>query len=91
MKLRLTIDEQTLVLELAAAVKLFGKERLMEFAEGRWSPFVTCGPTEPAPAQTIDLTELGMDQIRDLLNVLPKRVINFPEYVRDEIERLQNE
>jgi hypothetical protein len=36
----LTIDNQPLVLKLEAILALFGKSRTMEFAEGRWTPFV---------------------------------------------------
>jgi hypothetical protein len=36
----LTIDNQPLVLNREAILALFGKSRTMEFAEGKWSPFV---------------------------------------------------
>jgi hypothetical protein len=89
----LTIDKQPLVLPLTAILALFGKARTMEFAEGKWTPYVFFQVEEPEDGvptvQHIDFTDMSQAEIVDALKVLPRDVVDFPGFVRDEIEKIE--
>ena len=72
MKITLTIDGQPIVLTAKQAAALFGKDRLREFAEGRWTPFVFCepyrDPAGPDPTVTsVDITNMNSEEISEVL------------------------
>ena len=89
----LTIDNQPLVLKLEAILALFGKARTMEFAEGKWSPFVLFQvedePNSVTVVQRIDFTGLDKSEIESALEGLPPDVRDFPGFVRDAIEKIE--
>jgi hypothetical protein len=89
----LTIDNQPLVLKLEAILALFGKARTMEFAEGKWSPFVLFQledePNSVAVVQRIDFTGLDKSEIESSLECLPPDVRDFPGFVWDAIEKIE--
>jgi hypothetical protein len=89
----LTIDKQRLTLKLEAILALFGKARTMEFAEGKWTPFVSFELETPPDAmptvQNIDFTNMSESEIVDALKSLPKEVADFAGFVRDEIEKIE--
>jgi len=89
----LTIDKQSLVLPLSAILALFGKSRTMEFAEGKWTPYVFFQVEEPADGvhtvRHIDFTDMNQSEIVDTLKTLPRDVVDFPGFVRDEIEKIE--
>ena len=62
----LTIDNQPLVLKLEAILALFGKARTMEFAEGKWTPFVFFQvedePDSVTVVQRIDFTDMDKSE-----------------------------
>jgi len=90
----LTIDSQALVLKLEAILALFGKSRTLEFAEGKWSPFVLFQvedePNSVAIVQRIDFTDMTKSDIERTLEGLPPDVRDFPGFVRDAIEKIEN-
>jgi hypothetical protein len=89
----LTIDNQPLVLPLTAILSLFGKSRTLEFADGKWTPYVFFQVEEPADGvptvQHIDFTDMNQAEIVDALKALPRDVSDFPGFVRDEIEKIE--
>jgi hypothetical protein len=89
----LTIDNQPLVLKLEAILALFGKARTMEFAEGKWTPFVLFQvedePNSVTVVQRIDFTGLDKSEIERALEELPPDVRDFPGFVRDAIEKIE--
>ena len=89
----LTIDNQPLVLKLEAILALFGKSRTMEFAEGKWTPFVLFQvedePNSVTVVQRIDFTGLNKSEIESSLGRLPPDVRDFPGFVRDAIEKIE--
>lgn len=89
----LTIENQPLVLTLEAILALFGKSRTMEFAEGRWSPFVLFQvedePNSVAVVQRIDFTDMNKSEIESALQGLPPDVRDFPGFVRDAIGKIE--
>ena len=89
MKLKLTIDKQPLILELEAIVALFGKSRTIEFAEGRWTPFVFFELAEPVDSNVIHVKDLTVDKLDTLLNTLPKHDTDFGGFIRDKIEEIE--
>lgn len=96
MKLKLTIDQQPLILDLQAILVLFGKPRTIEFAEGKWTPFVFCEPADnPAAANAPVITayenveRLNKDDLQKLLNSIPEDVMDFGSFIRKEIERIE--
>jgi hypothetical protein len=92
-KFILTIDKQPLALKLEAILGLFGKARTMEFAEGRWSPFVSfelVAPPDDMPAvPDIDFTNMSESEIVAALTSVPKDIVDFAGFVRDEIEAIE--
>jgi hypothetical protein len=90
----LTIDNQPLVLKLEAILALFGKARTMEFAEGKWTPFVFFQvedePDSVTVVQRIDFTDMDKSEIEGALEGLPPDVRDFPGFVRDAIEKIEN-
>lgn len=93
MNFKLTIDKQPLILKLEAILALFGNARTMEFAEGKWTPFVffelEMPPGVPPTVEHIDFTNMTESEISDALKSLPREVNDFPGLVRDEIEKLE--
>ena len=89
----LTIDKQPLVLPLPAILSLFGKSRTMEFAEGKWTPYVFFQLEEPEDAvptaHHIDFTNMTQAGIVDALKTMPSDVVDFAGFVRDEIEKIE--
>ena len=89
----LTIDKQPVTLTLEAILALFGKARTMEFAEGKWTPFVSLElvtPLNDMPAvQHIDFTNMSESEIIAALKSLPKDVADFVGFVRDEIKKVE--
>ncbi len=89
----LTIDNQPLVLKLEAILALFGKVRTMEFAEGKWTPFVLFQvedePNSVTVVQRIDFTGLDKSEIESALKGLPPDVRDFPGFVRGAIEEIE--
>lgn len=89
----LTIDKQPLVLQLDAILSLFGKSRTMEFAEGKWTPYVFFQLQEPEDAvltvHHIDFTDMNQAEVVDAIKAFPKDVADFPGFVRDEIEKIE--
>jgi hypothetical protein len=89
----LTIDNQPLVLKLEAILALFGKARTMEFAEGKWTPFVLFQvedePNSVTVVQRIDFTGLDKSEIKSALEGLPPDVRDFPGFVRDAIQKIE--
>ena len=89
----LTIDEQPLVLKLEAFLSRFGKSRTMEFAEGKWTPFVFFRLEEPenavAAVRRIDFTNMSQAEMVDALKTIPRDVVDFSGFVRDEIEKIE--
>ena len=89
----LTIDNQPLVLKLEAILALFGKARTMDFAEGKWTPFVLFQvedePNSVTVVQRIDFTGLDKSEIKSALEGLPPDVRDFPGFVRDAIEKIE--
>lgn len=89
----LTIDNQPLVLKLEAILALFGKSRTLEFAEGKWSPFVLFQvedePNAVAVVQRVDFTGLDKTEIEGALEGLPPDVRDFPGFVREAIEKIE--
>jgi hypothetical protein len=92
-KFILTIDNQPLTLKLEAILALFGKDRTLEFADGKWTPFVVfeleVPPTGMPTVQNIDFTNMTEAQTIDALKSLPRDVADFPGFVRDEIEKIE--
>ena len=72
MKLHLTIDQQPLFLELEAALALFGSTRVIQFVQGKWSPFVLCESAEPVqgiPApEGSNLVKLDPSELNNLFD-----------------------
>jgi hypothetical protein len=93
-KFVLTIDNQPLTLQLEAILSLFGKARTIEFADGKWAPFVSFALATPPNAiptvQHIDFTHMTEAEVIAALKTLPKDVADFPGFVRDEIEKIEN-
>jgi hypothetical protein len=89
----LTIDNQPLVLKLEAILALFGKSRTMEFAEGKWSPFVLFQveeePNSVTVVRRVDFTDMTKSAIERALEGLPPDVRDFPGFVRDAIETIE--
>jgi hypothetical protein len=89
----LTIDKQPLVLPLTAIVALFGRARTMEFAEGKWTPYVFFQPEDPEDGvlavQHIDFTDMNQAEIVEALKTLPRDVVDFPGFVHDAIEKIE--
>lgn len=89
----LTIDNQPLVLKLEAILALFGKSRTMEFAEGKWTPFVFFQvedePNSVMVVQRVDFTDTTKSEIERALKGLPPDVRDFPGFVRDAIEKIE--
>jgi hypothetical protein len=89
----LTIDNQPLVLKLEAILALFGKSRTMEFAEGKWTPFVMFQvedePNSITVVQRIDFTDMNKSEIESAVEGLPPDVRDFPGFVRDAIEKIE--
>ena len=89
----LTIDNQPLVLKLQPILALFGKSRTMEFAEGKWSPFVLFQvedkPNSVTVVQRVDFTDVTNSGIERALDGLPPDVRDFPGFVRDAIEKIE--
>jgi hypothetical protein len=90
----LTIDKQPLVLKLEAILALFGKARTLEFAEGKWTPFVFFEREPPVddalPAVThIEFTDMSDAEIGAALRSLPRDVIDFAGFVADEIAKIE--
>lgn len=89
----LRIDDQPLILELQAILALFGKLRALEFADGKWSPFVTIELAEPAGSvpivHKIEFTDMTECEISDTLRVLPRDVADFAGFFREEIEKIE--
>jgi hypothetical protein len=88
-----TIDKQPLTLKLEAILALFGKARTMEFAEGKWTPFVSFELVAPPNAmptvQHVDFTNMSETEIIAALKSVPKDVVDFAGFVRDEIEEIE--
>jgi hypothetical protein len=93
MNFLLTIDNQPLVLKLEAILALFGKSRTMEFAEGKWSPFVMFQvedePNSVAVVEQVDFTDMNKSGIESTLKSLPPDVRDFPGFVWDAIEKIE--
>jgi hypothetical protein len=93
MNFKLTIDKQPLVLQLEAILALFGKSRTMEFAEGKWTPFVFFELDVPADVvpeiHHIEFTGMTETQISEALEALPRDIVDFAGFVRDEIEKIE--
>jgi len=89
----LTIDNQPLVLKLEAILALFGKSRTMEFAEGKWSPFVLFQvedePNSVTVVQRVDFTDTTKLGIERALEGIPPDVRDFPGFVRGAIEKIE--
>jgi hypothetical protein len=91
-KFRLTISEQPLILNLKSILSLFGKERVIDFADGKWTPFVFMevdeGPIGPdAVAVETFSTAEGYQKI---LKTRPRYEIDFGGYIREQIEEIEN-
>lgn len=93
MNFTLTIDKQPLTLKLEEILALFGKNRTMEFAEGKWTPFVffeLAAPPNAIPTILhIDFTNMTEAETVAALHSLPRDVADFPGFVSDEIERIE--
>jgi hypothetical protein len=79
-------------LKLEAILALFGKDRTMEFAEGKLTPFVSLNlkhPNDMPTVQRIDFTNMSESEIVAALKFLPKDVSDFAGFVRDEIEKIE--
>ena len=91
MKLLFTVDDQPLVLTAKQAAALFGKTRLREFAEGRWTPFVFCEPyveddgREPT-ITNIDVTNMDPKDVIDLIKTVAPETFTFPDDVMAAVE-----
>ncbi len=91
MKLLFTIDDQPMVLNPKQAAALFGKTRLREFTEGRWTPFVFCeryvedDGHEPA-ITNIDVTNMDPKDVIDLIKTVAPETFTFPDDVMAAIE-----
>ena len=91
MKLLFTIDDQPLVLTAKQAAALFGKTRLQEIAEGRWTPFVFCEPYverdggEPT-ITNIDVTGMAPKDVTDLIKTLAPETFTFSDDVMAAVE-----
>ena len=63
----------------------------MEFAEGKWTPFVFFGLEERPDAipemLKIEFTDVSESGIRQALKSLPSDITDFAGFVRDEIEK----
>ena len=97
MKLKLTIDKQPLILDLETIFVLFGKSRTIEFAEGKWTPFVFCELAENASASEVpenttykNVEKLSEQELDQLLSSIPGEIIDFGGFVRKEIEKIEN-
>jgi hypothetical protein len=75
------------------ASTLVGKSRTLEFADGKWTPFVFFELHVPADAvpevHHIEFTGMTKPQIRAALDALPRDVVDFPGFVRDEIDKIE--
>jgi hypothetical protein len=94
MNFKLTIDGQPLTLKLEAILDLFGRSRTMEFAEGKWAPFVFFELQEaanvvPEISHIEFFKNLTWDQISDALGALPRDVVDFTGFVQDEIRKIE--
>jgi hypothetical protein len=91
----LTIDKQPLVLKLEAILALFGKSRTMEFAEGKWTPFVFFQVEDPPNSdptvKKIKFTDMSESGIKNSLKDLPRDVYDFAGFVRDAIDKIEAE
>jgi hypothetical protein len=89
----LTIDKQPLVLKLEAILALFGKPRTMEFAEGKWTPYVFFQLEDPPNSlptvQHIEFTNMNEAEIGNSLKSLPRDVYDFAGFVRDAIAEIE--
>ena len=92
-KFVLTIDTQPVCLKLEAILALFGKARTMEFAEGRWAPFVSFeleAPLHDMPTvRRIDFTNMSQSEMVAALTTLPDDIADFAGFVRNEIEAIE--
>ena len=88
MKLKLTIDKQPLILELEAIIALFGKTRTIEFAEGRWTPYVFLDLAEPVGDTKITHIT-GAAALEAFLKTAPKHIVDFGGFIRDKIEEIE--
>jgi hypothetical protein len=90
----LTIDSQPLVLKLEAILALFGNPRTMEFAEGKWTPFVSFALQEqPGPVpeiHRIEFSDMSESEMKQAMSSLPKDISDFAGFVRDEIAKIEN-
>ncbi|MEA2907847.1 MAG: hypothetical protein QOI12_5234 [Alphaproteobacteria bacterium] len=88
-----TIDKQLLVLKLDTILSLFGKSRTIEFAEGKWTPLVFFQLEEPenavAAVHPIDFTNLSHAEMVEALKTIPRDVVDFAGFVRNEIEKIE--
>jgi hypothetical protein len=78
---------------LEAILALFGKPRTMEFAEGKWTPYVFFqleDPPNSVPTVTkIEFTDMSESGIANSLKDLPRDVYDFAGFVRDAIEKIE--
>ena len=88
MKLKLTIDNQPLILELEAIVALFGKSRTLEFAAGRWSPYVFVELAEPVETTVVHVPDLTVEKLNTLKNEIPY-FLDFDVFIRDKIDEIE--
>ena len=67
----------------------------MEFAEGKWTPFVFFQAEDPpnsVPIVTkIEFTDMSESGIKNSLKVLPRDVYDFAGFVREAIEKIEAE
>jgi hypothetical protein len=87
MKIKFLIDDQPLVLTAKQAAVMFGKTRLQEYAEGRWTPFVFCEPYREYSddgqfeAVTFNVTDMPTEEIMELIEALAPQTFTFTDDV----------
>jgi hypothetical protein len=65
----------------------------MEFADGKWSPFVTIELAEPEGSvpivQHVEFTGMNESEISEALKVLPRDIADFAGFFREEVEKIE--
>jgi hypothetical protein len=91
MKFRLTISGQPLILNLKSVLRLFGKERTIDFADGKWTPFVFMEIAEESiDSGAVTVKTFGtVEEYQEILKTRPKYETDFGGYIRDQIEKLE--
>ncbi len=90
LKFRLTISGQSLVLNLKSILRLFGKERTIDFADGKWTPFVFMEIAEESIGSDTAAVKAfnSVEEYQAILKTRPKYETDFGGYIRDQIETI---